>query len=221
MSQRVFAFRQPRWHAPDRLLTHSVAVLLATVLWLGLYAWLGHRLWHLGFRRQLAGSLLLTGICVVLGVAVVLGWRGLLQRWRTVAGTSSEWAVLTQTQLQRMDPADFEAYVAQRIFARQGYYVHDTPHVQDGGIDILIEDRSGTQAIVQCKRYRSTVGAATVRELYGTLIHSGAAHAYLVTSGRISDDAREWAQDKPIDLIDGKQLEILAQALPANGASLI
>ena len=75
-------------------------------------------------------------------------------------------------------------------------------------------DRFGNLAVVQCKRYRGTVGAATLRDLYGTMLHTGATHAYLVTSGRISRDAREWVRGKPIGLIDGARLVKLAEAEP-------
>jgi restriction system protein len=221
MSQRTLAFRQPRWRAPDQLLTRAVLLLLVTGVWCGLYAWLGYRLWQAGVWNGIGRNRPLLIVCIVLGVIIVLGWYMILRYWRTAVGTTSEWAPLTQEQLQSLDPAQFEAYVAQRIFARQGYYVHDTPHVKDGGIDILLEDRNGVQAIVQCKRYRNTVGEATVRELYGTMIHTGAAHAYLVTSGRISNEACAWAEGKPIDLIDGQRLEELAKALPARGTPLI
>ena len=69
--------------------------------------------------------------------------------------------------------------------------------------------------MVQCKRYSSTVGTPVVRDLYGTMIHSGAVYGYLVTSGRISSDAHEWVRNKPIGLIDGVEVERLARELTA------
>ena len=73
--------------------------------------------------------------------------------------------------------------------------------------------RDGKKAIVQCKRYTNTVGPDVVRELYGTLMHERAAHAFLVTSAVISDSAREWARRKPMTLIDGATLVQIAAAL--------
>ena len=52
-----------------------------------------------------------------------------------------------------------------------------------------------------------------VRELYGTLVHERAAHAFLVTTAVISDAAREWASNKPMTLIDGKTLAQIAAVL--------
>ncbi|MCB0000495.1 MAG: restriction endonuclease, partial [Anaerolineales bacterium] len=40
-----------------------------------------------------------------------------------------------------------------------------------------------------------------------------AAHAFLVTTADISDAAREWAQYKPITLIDGETLVQIATSL--------
>ena len=60
------------------------------------------------------------------------------------------------------------------------------------------------------------VGTPVVRDLYGTMIHSGAVSGYLVTSGRISSDARAWASNKPIELIDGAEVERLAWELPKH-----
>lgn len=212
MSQHTFAFRQPRWQAPNQLLTRSVTLLLITLIWCGLYGLLAYRLWQFGAWTGIERHWRLLAACIVLGVSVVVAWSQTMQRWRALTGTSVEWAALAQPDLQKLTPAEFEAYVAQRIFARQGYRVLDTPHVKDGGVDIRLEDAHGTLAIVQCKRYRSTVGEPTVRELYGTMIHAGAAHAFLTTSNGISAEARSWARGKPIDLIDGYQLEALARA---------
>ena len=71
-------------------------------------------------------------------------------------------------------------------------------------------------AIVQCKRYQNTVGAELVRELYGTLMHEKALHAFLITTADISSAAREWAQGKPITLIDGATLMAIAAALESS-----
>jgi restriction system protein len=73
-------------------------------------------------------------------------------------------------------------------------------------VDLEVTALPGKRAIVQCKRYQSTVGPEIVRELYGTLLHERAAHAFLVTSAEISASARRWARNKPLTLIDGSTL---------------
>lgn len=202
------------WQPLDRRRISTVIRLLGTAVWLLLYGWLFVHLWPLGvgplFRGEDATSLWLTLACVGLGIPLLLAW---LARFRATLRESS-WAALSLTEAHRLSPSDFEEYVAQRIFARQGYQVENTPDVKDGGIDVLVRDQHGHLIVVQCKRYSNTVGAATVRELYGTMIHEGAAHAFLVTSGRISKDAQDWAKGKPLFLMDGQLLARLARARP-------
>jgi len=153
--------------------------------------------------------------CVVAGVWVVMGWRRMIAAWlRRLRPT--QWPALSRDELYRLTPSQFEEYVAQRLFARQGYTVENTPDVRDGGVDILVTDGRGRRAVVQCKRYQSTVGESVVRDLYGTMLHHGAAMGYLVTTSTISDAARRWAAGKPLHLIDGQELERLSRAEPAR-----
>ena len=73
--------------------------------------------------------------------------------------------------------------------------------------------RCHLRAIVQCKRYRDTVGEEIVRGLFGTLLHETAHHAFLVTTADISSAAAKWAAGKPMTLIDGPTLVDIAQAI--------
>ena len=57
------------------------------------------------------------------------------------------------------------------------------------------------------------MGEKIVRDLYGTLMHEGAFHAFLVTTAEISDAAEKWARGKPITLIDGPTLVHIANSL--------
>ena len=207
-----------RWRIRLPRFARTLGLLVGSALWLGLYGWLGWRLLgnELTWRDPL--SWLLGVACVALGVAIFWVWRKRARQtgiaWRN-RRQGTHWAPLTQAQLLRLTPSQFEEYVARRIFERQGFRIQNTPDVKDGGIDILLTDPSGRPAIVQCKRYKGTVGSATVRELYGTMIHAGAAEAFLATASGISQDARAWAADKPIYLLDGEELARLAR-LPAN-----
>lgn len=210
-----YAFSLPR-----RLTTVSLGFLslrlvaTATLLWLLIYGWLGYRLLHFGLRDGWLGNLLLAVVTILLGVLVVLGWRRVGWQWLRGWRQGSKWRALSLAAMYRLEPSEFEDYVAYRIFARQGYKVLNTPDTKDGGIDVLITDEYGRQAVVQCKRYKGTVGSATVRELYGTMIHTGAVRAYLATTADISNDARAWAEGKPIILLDGERLEQLSRATP-------
>lgn len=107
-------------------------------------------------------------------------------------------------QLQSMDPVDFERFCG-FLYEQQGYKAFMTATTGDEGVDLLLTKGRET-VVVQCKRYSGTVGQPTVRDLYGTMLHSKASAAVLVTTGTISRAAEEWAADKPIRLIDGHEL---------------
>jgi restriction system protein len=112
--------------------------------------------------------------------------------------------VRTLEQLQSMAPEEFEAFVAQ-VMERYGWRATLVGGTGDAGIDILLES-GGNHAICQCKRYKGTVSSRVVRELYGVLVHTGADHAYLATSGAVSQAGRDWAMGKPITFIEGQEL---------------
>jgi restriction system protein len=116
----------------------------------------------------------------------------------------------TIAEMLALEPAEFEAWTAM-LFQLMGYRVSDTQAAADHGIDLAVSDDRLRLGLVQCKRYRGTVGEGTVRDLYGTMIHEDAGFAWLVTTGAVSRQAREWATGKPMELWDGKQLEAMAQ----------
>jgi HJR/Mrr/RecB family endonuclease len=151
---------------------------------------------------------------VGLGTALALAWRTAGSHWgsglwRTV--TQARRKALTPAELQLLTPSEFEAYVA-RYFEAKGYHVVNVRDTKDGGVDVLITNARGRQEIVQCKRYRGNVGEPIVRDLYGTMIHAGATHAYLITTAGFSQEARRWAVGKPITLIDGPAFVALVDA---------
>jgi|TARA_R110000772_G_scaffold257336_2_gene374093 restriction system protein len=102
---------------------------------------------------------------------------------------------------------EFEEYIAE-IYRRRGYTVRENlAGGPDGGVDIHLE-RDGKPHIVQCKHWKSNkVGVSVVRELYGVMVSEGALSASVVTTGMFTEEARQFAADKAIDLIDGNQLE--------------
>lgn len=108
-------------------------------------------------------------------------------------------------QMQALDPIDFEHYVGW-LYARDGYNVGETVTSGDEGVDLVLTNRLGRKIIVQCKRYAGNVGQPVVRDLYGAMMHTAAKEAHLVTTGRISRQAEEWAAGKPIKLVDGHDL---------------
>ncbi|MEN6368235.1 MAG: restriction endonuclease [Thermotogota bacterium] len=101
---------------------------------------------------------------------------------------------------------EFESFVA-ALFESEGWQSALTPRTGDMGIDInLSRPSDGRRAVVQCKKWKGSVGQREVRDLYGVLMHVHADEAHLVTTGSFSAAAASFAEGKPIRLVDGSQL---------------
>lgn len=100
----------------------------------------------------------------------------------------------------------FEILVTE-IFYRAGHRVKQRGgNKADGGID-LEAYKEGMKIIIQCKHWKSkNVGVSVVREMFGVGIHEGAHQVYIVTCGYFTKDAKEFAEGKPIYLINGYKL---------------
>jgi restriction system protein len=109
-------------------------------------------------------------------------------------------------RLSTMPWQEFEQLVGE-AYRRQGYGVTERGGTAaDGGIDLELRTKDKT-LVVQCKRWKTrTVGVEPVRELYGAMVGDEAHGAIFVTSGRYSPDAIDFARDKPIKLVDGREL---------------
>ena len=61
--------------------------------------------------------------------------------------------------------------------------------------------------MVQCKHWKTQkVDVRIVREMYGVMTAEHASGAIIITTGLFTQDARTFAEDKPIDLVEGYQL---------------
>ena len=92
-------------------------------------------------------------------------------------------------------------------YRRQGYSVVENPSLgADGGVDLTIR-RDGATYLVQCKQWRTyKVGVKVIREMFGLMTAHQAAGAIVVASGTFTQEARDFAAGKPIELVDGDQL---------------
>lgn len=115
-------------------------------------------------------------------------------------------------ELNLLTPVEFEKLTAE-TYRALGYRVKHMGKTGDHGVDLEVWTPEGEYWVVQCKRWRDSVGEATVRELYGTMHHENANRAVLVTSAEITFQAEVWAKGKPIDLVDGRNfLRLMRQA---------
>jgi restriction system protein len=101
---------------------------------------------------------------------------------------------------------EFEQLVGE-AYRRQGYTVRENAGAgPDGGIDLALS-KDGKTYLVQCKQWRSwKIGVKVVREMYGVMTAKHAHGVVLITSGMFTQEARNFAAGKPIDLVEGRQL---------------
>ena len=100
---------------------------------------------------------------------------------------------------------NFEELVAE-VYRRQGYRVTDGGFGADGGIDLELR-KGDERVIVQCKQWKAQkVGVSVVREMFGVLTASNAKKVIIICSGKFTQQAIDFASDKPVVLIDGNEL---------------
>jgi restriction system protein len=117
--------------------------------------------------------------------------------------------------LMDLTPSEFEALVS-NLFTQMGLDTKLTRSSRDGGVDAVAFDTRpilGGKVVIQAKRYRHTVGVSAVRDLFGTMLNEGATKGILVTTSGYGPDAFGFANDKPLELIDGGGLLYLLESI--------
>lgn len=114
----------------------------------------------------------------------------------------------TRQNLMELTPSEFESLIT-NLFHKMGLEARQTQASRDGGVDCVAWDPRpifGGKVIIQAKRYKNTVGVSAVRDLFGTLQNEGASKGILVTTSGYGKAAFEFAQGKPLELLDGSNL---------------
>ena len=73
----------------------------------------------------------------------------------------------------------------------------------------MIAEKEGIAHYIQCKKYFSKheVGSPEVRNFYGAVAdHLVKGKGYFITTNKFTLEAEQFAQDKPIELIDSHRL---------------
>jgi len=113
--------------------------------------------------------------------------------------------------LMELTPNEFESLVT-NLFGRMGLETRQTQASRDGGVDCVAFDNRpifGGKVVIQAKRYKDTVGVSAVRDLFGTMQNEGATKGILVATSGYGRASFEFANDKPLELIDGGGLLFL------------
>jgi len=107
-------------------------------------------------------------------------------------------------EMRALSPSEFEALVAE-TYRSQGHTVEIVGGTGDHGIDLVVHSKTNEIWFVQCKRYKGKIGEPVVRDFYGAMRASNVDSGAIITTGSITDQARLWAEGKPIRLYDGAQ----------------
>ena len=101
---------------------------------------------------------------------------------------------------------DFEFLVAE-AYRRQGYAVDfSLGKGADGGVDLVLR-KAGRVSLVQCKQWKVfSVGVPVIREMFGLMTAEQADEAIIVTAGKFTSEAENFAHGKSIKLVDGPRL---------------
>lgn len=121
-------------------------------------------------------------------------------------------ASFTIKDLTKLDAQKFEQLVG-RLYEKMGYVVKVTSYSRDHGIDVearRVAAGSRYECLaIQCKHYPNrTVSEEKIRELYGVVQNDDKiTKGVLITSGDFSIHAQRYANNKPLELINGSMLQ--------------
>lgn len=151
------------------------------------------------------GQYLLPLMCLI--AAAMSAWR----RKQRKALVSTVAQAQDAAALDSISWREFELLVGE-AYRLQGFRIIELGgNGPDGGVDLVLL-KGSEKFLVQCKQWKAQrVGVATVRELYGVMAARGATGGFVVTSGRFSNDAQEFARGRNISLVDGHQLFAMVQ----------
>ena len=117
----------------------------------------------------------------------------------------------TRPNLMALTPKEFESLIT-NLFEKMGLETRQTQPSRDGGVDCVAYDARpifGGKVVIQAKRYKNTVGVSAVRDLFGTMQNEGATKGILVTTSGYGKASHEFANGKPLELIDDSGLLFL------------
>ncbi len=110
--------------------------------------------------------------------------------------------------LMELTAKDFEHFI-HNLFTKMGFDTQVFKADGDGGVDCVAYDPTpirGGKYVIQAKLYNKTVRPTAVRDLYGTMQHEGAKSGILITTSGFGPSSYEFANGKPLQLIDGTGL---------------
>lgn len=183
--------------------------------------------------RQIFGELQALAIVLALLAAVALIARLIWHHWRTpedlpihtdASDSNQEFRAAfghenlkdppklsgptwSQELLSELEWKRYEELVA--AYSRElGYEANTTRIGADGGVDVKLfqNGHPNPVMIIQCKAWDAyKVGVKPVRELFGVMAADKVANGAFFTTGDFTAEAEEWAREKNLDLVNGRE----------------
>jgi HJR/Mrr/RecB family endonuclease len=158
-----------------------------------------------------------TGFVLMVGISVIFAfliyrkrerdkvWQLAMSGWQN--GSRREGNRPRQSAMHLSD-LELEK-LAEQVYKRLGYNVQHVGQTGDHGIDVLLINPNNQKEIVQCKQWNKPVGEATLRDLYGAMMHDQAVRGWIWAPRGFSGPAKAWAKGKPIVLVDDAEINRL------------
>lgn len=106
------------------------------------------------------------------------------------------------------------------FYVEKGIRARTTALGPDGGVDVHLfqddADPAKATAIVQCKAHNSRIGVKPIRELRGAMAHEKVDKAFFMAPGGFTDEARAFAAEHRITLLDAKLFYAMIVRLPVE-----
>jgi restriction system protein len=184
------------------LLPWWINVILAVVVYVSLKYWIPSLSFQNPFYKGMATALpsfAPIAAALLLFVAAISAFNA----WRKGQLLESQKGIGT---LLAISWQEFEELVGE-AYRRKGYTVSETGGGgADGGVDLVLK-KGGERLLVQCKHWKmDKVGVKVVREIYGVVAAEGATGAVVISSGTFTQEAKDFARGKPLELLNGSDL---------------
>ncbi len=107
--------------------------------------------------------------------------------------------------IDKLSGLEFENLLIEQ-FQKLGYKTIKTPATGDFGADIIVDTKSETRFIIQCKRFKNKVNLKAVQEVVGALAHFNGDIGIVITSSSFLNSAIKLAESNDIELWDKNKL---------------
>lgn len=107
--------------------------------------------------------------------------------------------------IDTLSGVEFEVLIADK-FASLDFITYNTPKTGDFGADIILETKSGSKIVIQCKRYNTKVNLKAVQEVLGAINHYGADFGVVITNNSFLNSAKKLAKNSDVELWGREEL---------------